>query len=69
MFCLNKNLTRNLIFRSTERLDHFERPVRGRGGGGGMRGRGRGSGINRSFVDFDQRGRREFERQSRNVKM
>uniref|UniRef100_A0A8B9G448 Hyaluronan binding protein 4 n=1 Tax=Amazona collaria TaxID=241587 RepID=A0A8B9G448_9PSIT len=42
----------NLIFRSTERLDHRERPVRGRGGGGGMRGRGRGSGINRNFDVF-----------------
>ncbi|KFQ53949.1 Intracellular hyaluronan-binding protein 4, partial [Nestor notabilis] len=58
---------RNLIFRSTERLDR-ERPVRGRGGGGGMRGRGRGSGINRSFDGFDQRGKREFERQSGSVK-
>ncbi|NWS46523.1 HABP4 protein, partial [Probosciger aterrimus] len=53
---------------STERLDH-ERPVRGRGGGGGMRGRGRGSGINRSFDGFDQRGNREFETQSGNVKI
>lgn len=33
-----------------------------------MRGRGRGSGINRSFDGFDQRGKREFERQSGNVK-
>ncbi|KAM4639410.1 intracellular hyaluronan-binding protein 4 [Amazona ochrocephala] len=54
---------------STERLDHRERPVRGRGGGGGMRGRGRGSGINRSFDGFDQRGKREFETQSGNVKI
>ncbi|XP_061233496.1 intracellular hyaluronan-binding protein 4 [Neopsephotus bourkii] len=56
------------VERSTERLDHCEKPVRGRGGGGGMRGRGRGSGINRSFDGFDQRGRWEFERQSENVK-
>ncbi|XP_054042265.1 intracellular hyaluronan-binding protein 4 isoform X2 [Rissa tridactyla] len=50
--------------RSIERLDH-ERSVRGRGGGrGGIRGRGRGGGINRSFAGFDQRGKREFERQS-----
>ncbi|XP_068784270.1 intracellular hyaluronan-binding protein 4 isoform X2 [Struthio camelus] len=47
-----------------ERFDR-ERPVRGRGGGrGGTRGRGRGGGINRSFDGFDQRGKREFERQS-----
>ncbi|NXH09364.1 HABP4 protein, partial [Bucco capensis] len=50
--------------RQVERLDH-ERPMRGRGGGRvGMRGRGRGRGINRSFDDFDQRGKWEFERQS-----
>ncbi|XP_009582044.1 PREDICTED: intracellular hyaluronan-binding protein 4 [Fulmarus glacialis] len=55
---------RNLLFRPIERLDR-ERPIRGRGGGrGGMRGRGRGGGINRSFDGFDQRGKREFERQS-----
>nr|XP_009680182.1 PREDICTED: intracellular hyaluronan-binding protein 4 [Struthio camelus australis] len=47
-----------------ERFDR-ERPIRGRGGGrGGTRGRGRGGGINRSFDGFDQRGKREFERQS-----
>ncbi|XP_062480535.1 intracellular hyaluronan-binding protein 4 [Pezoporus occidentalis] len=57
------------VERSTERLDHRERPVRGCGREGGMRGRGRGSGISRSFDDFDQRGRWEFERQSRNVKI
>ncbi|KAM9262416.1 intracellular hyaluronan-binding protein 4 [Morus bassanus] len=52
--------------RPTERLDR-ERPPRGRGGGrGGMQGRGRGSGINRSLDDFDQRGKQEFRRQSRN---
>ncbi|XP_029859154.1 intracellular hyaluronan-binding protein 4 isoform X3 [Aquila chrysaetos chrysaetos] len=58
----NKNLTRNLLFRPTERLDRG-RPIRGRGGGrGGMRGRGRGGGINRSFDGSDQRGKQEFER-------
>ncbi|XP_075303443.1 intracellular hyaluronan-binding protein 4 isoform X2 [Opisthocomus hoazin] len=63
----NKNQARNL-FRPSERLDH-ERPVRGRGGGrGGTRGRGRGGGINRSSDGFDQRGNREFERQSGNDK-
>ncbi|XP_062456248.1 intracellular hyaluronan-binding protein 4 isoform X2 [Rhea pennata] len=47
-----------------ERFDR-ERPIRGRGGGrGGMRGRGRGGGISRNFDGFDQRGKREFERQS-----
>ncbi|XP_010139793.1 PREDICTED: intracellular hyaluronan-binding protein 4, partial [Buceros rhinoceros silvestris] len=52
------------LFRPLERLDR-ERPIRGRGGGrGGMRGRGRGGGINKSFDGFDQRGKREFERQS-----
>ncbi|KFV50582.1 Intracellular hyaluronan-binding protein 4, partial [Tyto alba] len=62
-------LERNLLFRPIERLD-CERPIRGRGGGrGGMRGRGRGGGINRSFNGFDQRGKREFERQSRNNKI
>ncbi|XP_063996487.1 intracellular hyaluronan-binding protein 4 [Pogoniulus pusillus] len=49
--------------RSTETLDH-ERPIRGRGRGrGGMQGRGRG-GRNRSFNGFNQRRKREFERQS-----
>ncbi|EOB00981.1 Intracellular hyaluronan-binding protein 4, partial [Anas platyrhynchos] len=63
----NKNLTGNLLSRSGERVD-YERP-RGRGRGrGGMRGRGRGSGISRSFDGFDQRGKREFERQSGNDK-
>ncbi|NXY17069.1 HABP4 protein, partial [Atrichornis clamosus] len=57
-----------LHFRPVERLDS-ERPIRGRGGGrGGMRGRGRGGGINRSFDGFDQRGKREVERQSGNDK-
>ncbi|NWV11294.1 HABP4 protein, partial [Ptilonorhynchus violaceus] len=57
-----------LLFRPVERLD-CERPIRGRGGGrGGMRGGGRGGGINRSFDGFDQRGRREVERQSGNDK-
>ncbi|KFV19197.1 Intracellular hyaluronan-binding protein 4, partial [Tauraco erythrolophus] len=60
---------RNLLFRPIERLDR-ERPLRGRGGGrGGMRGRGRGGGINRSVDHFDQRGKREFERQSGNDKI
>ncbi|NXW50254.1 HABP4 protein, partial [Nyctiprogne leucopyga] len=67
--CRNKNLTRNLLFRPIERLDR-ERPIRGRGGGrGGIRGRGRGGGINRSFDGIDQRGKREFERQSGNDKI
>ncbi|XP_042644034.1 intracellular hyaluronan-binding protein 4 isoform X2 [Tyto alba] len=57
------------VERPIERLD-CERPIRGRGGGrGGMRGRGRGGGINRSFNGFDQRGKREFEKQSRNNKI
>ncbi|KAM6034030.1 intracellular hyaluronan-binding protein 4 isoform 1-T1 [Chlamydotis macqueenii] len=57
------------VERPNERLDR-ERPIRGRGGGrGGMRGRGRGGGINRSFNGFDQRGKREFERQSGNDKI
>ncbi|KFQ15113.1 Intracellular hyaluronan-binding protein 4, partial [Leptosomus discolor] len=56
------------VERPTEKLDR-ERPIRGRGRGrGGMRGRGRGGGINRSFDGFDQRGKREFERQSGNDK-
>ncbi|XP_040396278.1 intracellular hyaluronan-binding protein 4 [Cygnus olor] len=55
------------VERPVERVD-CERP-RGRGRGrGGMRGRGRGGGINRSFDGFDQRGKREFERQSGNDK-
>lgn len=48
-------------------IDRFDRdrPMRGRGGGRtGMRGRGRGGGMNRTFNGFDQRGKREFERQS-----
>lgn len=49
--------------RPIDRFDR-ERPMRGRGGGrGGMRGRGRG-GMNRTFNGFDQRGKREFDRQS-----
>ncbi|XP_059689792.1 intracellular hyaluronan-binding protein 4 [Gavia stellata] len=56
------------VERPIEKLDR-ERPIRGRGGGrGGMRGRGRGGGINRSFDGFDQKGKREFERQSGNDK-
>ncbi|NWQ71589.1 HABP4 protein, partial [Neopipo cinnamomea] len=56
------------LCRPVERPDG-ERPIRGRGGGrGGMRGRGRGGRINRSFDGFDQRGKREFERQSGNDK-
>ncbi|XP_064356926.1 intracellular hyaluronan-binding protein 4-like isoform X2 [Dromaius novaehollandiae] len=56
------------VEKPVERFDR-ERPIRGRGGGrGGMRGRGRGGGINRSFDGFDQRGKREFERQSGNDK-
>ncbi|XP_070598903.1 intracellular hyaluronan-binding protein 4 [Erythrolamprus reginae] len=46
--------------RPIERFDR-ERPMRGRGGGrGGLRGRG----MNRTFNGFDQRGKREFDRQS-----
>ncbi|XP_064497209.1 intracellular hyaluronan-binding protein 4 isoform X2 [Pseudopipra pipra] len=56
------------VEKPVERLD-CERPTRGRGGGrGGMRGRGRGGRINRSFGGFDQRGKREFERQRGNDK-
>ncbi|NXN54431.1 HABP4 protein, partial [Rynchops niger] len=55
---------RILLFRSIERVDH-ERSVRGHvRGRGGIRGKGRGGEINRSFAGFDQRGKREFERQS-----
>ncbi|NWS21243.1 HABP4 protein, partial [Pachyramphus minor] len=61
-------LTSCHLYRPVERLD-CERPIRGRGGGrGGMRGRGRGGRINRSFDGYDQRGKREFERQSGNDK-
>uniref|UniRef100_A0A8C5SW70 Hyaluronan binding protein 4 n=1 Tax=Laticauda laticaudata TaxID=8630 RepID=A0A8C5SW70_LATLA len=50
--------------RPIERFDR-ERPMRGRGGGrGGLQGRGRGGGMNRTFNGFDQRGKREFDRQS-----
>ncbi|KFU89931.1 Intracellular hyaluronan-binding protein 4, partial [Chaetura pelagica] len=57
------------VERPVERLDR-EKPLRGRGRGrGGIRGRGRGGGVNRSFNGFDQRGRREFERQSGNDKI
>ncbi|XP_019333576.1 intracellular hyaluronan-binding protein 4 isoform X2 [Alligator mississippiensis] len=56
------------VEKPVDRFDR-ERPMRGRGGGrGGMRSRGRGGGINRSFDGFDQRGKREFERQSGNDK-
>ncbi|XP_068031875.1 intracellular hyaluronan-binding protein 4 [Anomalospiza imberbis] len=56
------------VERPVERLD-YERPKRGRGGGRGrMRGRGRGGGLNGSFDGFDQRRRREPERQSGNDK-
>lgn len=52
------------FFRPVERFDR-ERPSRGRGGGRGfIRGRGRGGGMNRTFNGLDQRGKREFERQS-----
>uniref|UniRef100_A0A8C6YBR7 Hyaluronan binding protein 4 n=1 Tax=Naja naja TaxID=35670 RepID=A0A8C6YBR7_NAJNA len=54
--------------RPMERFDR-ERPMRGRGGGrGGLQGRGRGGGMNRTFNGFDQRGKREFDRQSGNDK-
>lgn len=49
-----------------ERLG-YERPIRGRGGGRG-RMRGRGRGLNGSFDGFDQRRKREPERQSGNDK-
>lgn len=56
------------LFRPTAKLN-YERPrVCGRGRGG-MQGRGRGGGINKSFDGFDQRGKREFERQNDNDKM
>ncbi|NXG45943.1 HABP4 protein, partial [Psilopogon haemacephalus] len=65
----NKNLTRNVLFRPTEMLDH-ERQIRGRGRGrGGMQVRGRGGGRNRSFNGFNQRRKQEFERQSGNDKI
>ncbi|NXO41452.1 HABP4 protein, partial [Locustella ochotensis] len=57
------------VERPVERLD-YERPIRGRGGGRGrMRGRGRGGGLNGSFDGFDQRRKREPERQSGNDKI
>ncbi|XP_030825088.1 intracellular hyaluronan-binding protein 4 isoform X1 [Camarhynchus parvulus] len=56
------------VERPMERLD-YERPIRGRGGGRGrMRGRGRGGGLIGSFDGFDQRRKREPERQSGNDK-
>ncbi|KAM7023791.1 intracellular hyaluronan-binding protein 4 isoform 2-T2 [Acridotheres tristis] len=56
------------VERPVERLD-YERPIRGRGGGrGGMRGRGRGGGLNGNFDGFDQRRKRESEKQSGNDK-
>ncbi|NXE59020.1 HABP4 protein, partial [Calcarius ornatus] len=61
-------LTKYLLLRPVERLD-YERPIRGRGGGRGrMRGRGRGGGLIGSFDGFDQRRKREPERQSGNDK-
>ncbi|NXF22719.1 HABP4 protein, partial [Rhodinocichla rosea] len=62
------DLTNYLLLRPVERLD-YERPIRGRGGGRGrMRGRGRGGGLIGSFDGFDQRRKREPERQSGNDK-
>ncbi|NXL82576.1 HABP4 protein, partial [Leptocoma aspasia] len=62
-------LTNYLLLRPVERLD-YERPIRGHGGGRGrMRGRGRGAGLNGSFDGFDQRRKRELERQSGNDKI
>uniref|UniRef100_A0A8C8RYZ0 Hyaluronan binding protein 4 n=1 Tax=Pelusios castaneus TaxID=367368 RepID=A0A8C8RYZ0_9SAUR len=58
---------RQVEFTVEKPVDRFdrERPMRGRGGGrGGMRSRGRGGGMNRSLNGYDQRGKREFERQS-----
>ncbi|XP_075787966.1 intracellular hyaluronan-binding protein 4 isoform X1 [Pelodiscus sinensis] len=58
---------RQVEFTVEKPVDRFdrERPMRGRGGGrGGMRSRGRGVGMNRSLNGYDQRGKREFERQS-----
>ncbi|XP_067424788.1 intracellular hyaluronan-binding protein 4 isoform X2 [Emydura macquarii macquarii] len=58
---------RQVEFTAEKPVDRFdrERPMRGRGGGrGGMRSRGRGGGMNRSLNGYDQRGKREFERQS-----
>uniref|UniRef100_A0A670Z3B7 Hyaluronan binding protein 4 n=1 Tax=Pseudonaja textilis TaxID=8673 RepID=A0A670Z3B7_PSETE len=53
-----------ILERPMERFDR-ERPMRGRGGGrGGLQGRGRGGSMNRTFNGFDQRGKREFDRQS-----
>ncbi|NXP84485.1 HABP4 protein, partial [Passerina amoena] len=63
-----ERLTNYLLLRPMERLD-YERPIRGRGGGRGrMRGRGRGGGLIGSFDGFDQRRKREPERQSGNDK-
>ncbi|NXV69612.1 HABP4 protein, partial [Molothrus ater] len=63
-----ERLTNYLLLRPVERLD-YERPIRGRGGGRGrMRGRGRGGGLIGSFDGFDQRRKREPERQSGNDK-
>ncbi|NWR94220.1 HABP4 protein, partial [Furnarius figulus] len=59
----------NYLCRPVERLD-CKRPIRGHGGGrSGMRGRGRGGVISRNSDGFEQRGKREFERQSGNYKI
>uniref|UniRef100_A0A8D0E2B8 Hyaluronan binding protein 4 n=1 Tax=Salvator merianae TaxID=96440 RepID=A0A8D0E2B8_SALMN len=62
-----QDIERQAEFTLERPIDRLERgrPMRGRGGGrGGMRGRGRGGGMNRTFNGFDQRGKREFDRQS-----
>ncbi|KAF7250359.1 Intracellular hyaluronan-binding protein 4 [Varanus komodoensis] len=62
-----QEMERQVEFALERPMDRFERerPMRGRGGGrGSLRGRGRGGGMNRTFNGFDQRGKREFDRQS-----